>query len=255
MPFLCGMKFSCLLVDDDPIALDGLEVFARKLDTLHIEALCSNAVEAIAILQQKHIDIVFSDIEMPDISGTELIRSLKNPPVFVLISSHPEYALEGFELNVADYLLKPVDLARFLKAANRAVEICRLQKKEKEYPETGEEGFGKQDDHFVIKSDNNYVKIRYTDILFIESLGNYSKLFVGPEKYHLALISLKKLEDHLPENFIRVHRSYLVPLDKITEIRQGELMVQTIPVPVGLSFKAALLEKVVHQKLISREEK
>lgn len=248
------MKLHCILVDDNPIELDGLESLIRKIDQLHIEACCHNAIEAMNIVRTRPVDIVFSDIDMPDLKGIDLIRSLANPPVFVLVSSHTEYALEGFELDVADYVLKPYDFARISKAAGKAIEICMMRKMLHERKqEATEDSLSRADDHFMIRTENSYLKVRFEEISYIESMSNYSKIYTESDKCHIVLVSLKKVEELLPaDSFMRIHRSFIIPLKRIEEIRPTEVLIGKQAVPLGTSYRQALLEQVVNNKLLNR---
>ncbi|MES2779949.1 MAG: LytTR family DNA-binding domain-containing protein [Bacteroidota bacterium] len=250
------MKYACLLVDDNLIELDALEHFVKKTDQLQIVARCNSAIEALQILNTTEVDIVFSDIDMPDLKGIDMIRTLKNPPVFVLISAHAEYALESYELDVADYMLKPIDFIRFLKAANKAMEICNTRKQLSEKPQVGSaENFNPAEDHFMIRTDNNYLKIRFNDIEYIESMSNYSKIYTADDKVHIVLVSLKRIEEALPPaKFMRVHRSFIIPQSKIEEIKPTELRIGKHLIPIGASYKDALMRNAVNQHLLSRNE-
>jgi two-component system LytT family response regulator len=250
------MKYACLLVDDNPIELDALEFFVKKIDQLQVVARCSSAIEALQILNTTSVDIVFSDIDMPDLKGIDMIRTLKQPPVFVLVSSHSEYALESYELDVADYMLKPLDFVRFVKGANKAIEICNTRKQlNDKKQDASSENFNTADDHFMIRADNNYLKIRFSDIEYIESMSNYSKIYTADDKVHIVLVSLKRIEDALPATkFMRIHRSFIIPQGKIEEIKPAELRIGKHLIPIGASYREALMRDAVNHHLLSRNE-
>jgi two-component system, LytTR family, response regulator len=250
--------YKCLVADDSPIDRDVVEMYVRKIENLQIEAVCSNGLEAAAVLQQTEIDIVFSDIDMPDLSGLELKRSLQKPPVFIFISSYAEHAAESYNIDVIDFIVKPVSLARLMKATNKAVEYIELKRKDNDETKTSllSEEIAPPDttDSFFIKENNEYIKINNADVIFIESMGSYSKFFTTSNKKHIALISLKNIEEQLiSPNFIRVHKQYIINLQHIISLSaDGEiLLTNDNKVAIGQAYKAGLME-VVNKKVLLR---
>ncbi len=250
--------YKCLIADDSPIDRDVVEMYVSKIENLQIEAVCSNGLEAAAVLQQKEIDIVFSDIDMPDLSGLELKQSLQKPPVFIFISSYAEHAAESYNIDVIDFIVKPASLARLMKATNKAVEYIELKKKDNDETKTSllSEEIAPLNitDSFFIKDSNEYIKLEKGDIIFIESMGSYSKFFTTGDKKHIALISLKNIEEQLAyPNFVRVHKQYIINLQHIVSLSpDGEiLLTNDNKVAIGQAYKAALME-VINRKILLR---
>lgn len=250
--------YKCLIAEDNLLDRDALEMYIGKLNNLRIEAICSNGLEAAAVLKQKEIDIVFTDIDMPGLSGIELIQSLTKPPVFIFISSHEEYAAESYALDVIDYIVKPVSLAKIQKAAGKAIEYFELRKHAASYvsPATDTAPLKNSaggSNHFFIKEDKDYTRIDIATLLFIESMGNFSKLQM-PDKKHLTLVSLKNMEMQLPANiFIRVHKQFIINLQHIVSVTSGGEIILNggYIIPLGELYKAALME-VVNKKMMMR---
>ncbi|HVU94751.1 MAG TPA: LytTR family DNA-binding domain-containing protein [Puia sp.] len=198
-----------MIVDDEPLAIDVIENYLQRLETAHITR-CGNAVEAFQLLQKKVIDCIFLDIEMPLLSGLDLLKSLKEPPAIIITTAYRDYAVEGFELEVTDYLVKPISFPRFMKALEKIAKTSRPQKEE-EPPVSGK-------DHLFLKVDKKFIKVLITDILFIESLKDYVRVHTRDGAY-ITYQSLTEITDKLPTgNFARVHRSYTIALDKINGI-------------------------------------
>jgi len=246
--------YKCLIADDNILDRDAVEMYLGKIDSLIIEAVCSNGLEAATVLQQKEIDIVFSDIDMPDLSGLELIQSLQKAPVFIFISSYAEHAAESYSLDVIDFIVKPVTLARLIKATNKAIEYIELKKNAGEHAQNNTAAPAGTNDHFFIKENNGYTRINTADLIFIESMGNFSRLQTLKQKKHIALISLKNIEEQLPAGqFMRIHKQFIVNLEHIIALNaDGEVQLtegQTIP--IGAAYRAALLE-IINKKLFLR---
>jgi DNA-binding LytR/AlgR family response regulator len=206
-------KITCLVVDDEPPALDILRKYIGCVPTLELAGICSNAVEALAIIQQQTIDILFLDIQMPQILGTDFIRTLTRPPKIIFTTAYRKYAVEGFDLDAVDYLLKPISFERFLKAVNK---IMKTSLKQSIYPEGISASEKEVPSSFIhFRADRKVLKIALSDILFIESLKDYIKVVTRTQTF-LSKHSISALEEYLPAPaFIRIHRSYIVAVDKI----------------------------------------
>lgn len=225
-----------LIVDDNSIARITMRQLASQVNDIHIAGDCANAMDAYNLMQQQPVDLVLLDIEMPGMSGLELTRNMGNKkPVIVFTTSKKEYAAEAFELNVADYIVKPVTPARFIQAIDKAREI--LQSKTEEFKLNNEE--------FVFIRDSNIVKrVKLDDILFVEAMGDYVKLYTQ-QKFFAIHTTLKAVEERLPASkFVRVHRSYIVSLTKIDTIQDGALVINNKPVPVADSYRALLNKRM-----------
>ncbi|WP_212004325.1 LytTR family DNA-binding domain-containing protein [Chitinophaga sp. HK235] len=227
---------NCLIVDDNKLARSAMKQLASHVEQLQVTGECSSAMEAYNLLQKEKIDILLLDIEMPGMSGLELTRNLgKKRPVIIFTTVNKDYAVEAFELNVADYLIKPVTPARFIQAIEKAREIIDSNSREIQVSDT----------EFVFIRDNGVLKrIRTEDILFMEAMGDYVKLYTS-QKFHAIHTTLKALEEKLPSSrFMRVHRSYIVALDKIEAIEDGNIIIQKNAIPVADTYKAALNNKL-----------
>ncbi len=225
----------CIAVDDEPLALELLEDNIGQVPYLQLEAKCSNAMEAMKILQSKTIDLIFLDIQMPGLTGLQFIQSLSTKPMIILITAYEKFALEGFNLNVVDYLLKPVSLERFVKACNKAWELFQLKNAKAQSATVA--------DYFFVNVDYSLVKISFADILWIEGLKDYIKIHLkSTSKAVITRMSMKTLEEELPaEKFIRIHKSYFASIEHITALRKSSVFVGEIELPVGESYKDAVV--------------
>ncbi|NSL90434.1 LytR/AlgR family response regulator transcription factor [Chitinophaga solisilvae] len=222
----------CIAVDDEPLALEIIEDYIRKVPFLNLAGKFENAATALHFLREEPVDLVFLDIKMPDITGIQFLKSLKYPPLVVFTTAYGEYALDGFNLDVVDYLLKPVPFERFLKAATKASEILAV---------TQQKGAPLEaawvNDYIFIKTEYKIIKINLEDILFIEALKDYTKIYTHNLPV-LTLRSLKSFETRLPaDKFIRVHRSYLVSLNKINSVEKNTVMIANQSIPISDGYR------------------
>lgn len=226
----------CLIVDDNKIARTTMKQLVSQVKDITVAGECANAMEAYNLLQEQLIDLILLDIEMPGMTGLELTKNLGiKRPVIIFTTSKKEYAAEAFELNVADYILKPVTPARFIQAIDKAREI--IQSTNEEYK--------LEDDEFIFIRDSNIVRrLKLDEILFAEAMGDYVKLYT-PQKFYAIHTTLKAVEERLPASkFIRVHRSYIAAITKIDTIQDGALIINGKPVPVADAYRAALNKKM-----------
>lgn len=206
-------KINCLVVDDEPPALEVLKKYIESIPSLILAGICVNAVEALAIIQQQPIDILFLDIQMPQILGTDFIRTLTNPPKIIFTTAYRKYAVEGFDLDAVDYLLKPISFERFLKAVNKIMKTSLKQPGYSDSTAANENEIVNTHIHF--RADRKILKVALDDILYFESLKDYIKV-VTKSKTILTKHSISSLEENLPEaGFLRIHRSYIVAINKI----------------------------------------
>lgn len=227
---------TCLIVDDNPMARLALRNLLSNMEDLQFMEECENALDAYNYLQQNSTDLLFLDVEMPGMSGLELLQNLKEPPLVILITSKTEYAVEGFNLEVLDYVVKPVSLSRLLKAVERAKK--RLSKA---VPADFHE---LQKDHLFVRIENQLQRINFDDILFVQALGDYV-VFQTEEKKYPVHLTMKGVEEKLPDPpFMRVHRSYIVAIDKIENMEQNSLKIGSFLLPVSESNKKPLLDKL-----------
>jgi DNA-binding LytR/AlgR family response regulator len=236
-----------LIVDDEPLALDVLETYISRLSELRLVQRCTNALEANEALKKHDVDLIFLDIQMPQLTGVDFLKTLSKPPMVVFTTAYANYALQGFDLNALDYLLKPISFDRFLKAVNRAVEQAELQERERMLGEFDSGEF------FFVKADKKLVKVNFDDVIYIEGLKDY--VIISQEQGRLiTLQTMKSLEEKLPpERFRRIHRSYIVLLDKITAIDGN--MVEVIErgkprqLPIGKNYRDELFELIEKKRL------
>lgn len=233
-----------IIVDDEPLALDVLETYLDRISNVELVARCNNAIEAFEALQKDEVDLIFLDIEMPQLTGIDFIKSLANPPQVIFTTAYPNYALDGYELNVTDYLLKPISFDRFMKAINKAMK----QNKRAQAVETNAAESEKADFIFV-KADKKLIKIRYEEIFYIEGLKDYVILHT-PNGRIVTLQTMKSLEVKLPKDlFKRVHRSYIAQLGQIDAVMGNMLEIKGKHIPIGKSYRDELLEIINENRL------
>jgi len=226
----------CLAIDDEPLALQQLVTYIQKVPFLELAAQCQSAMEARKYLEQETVDAIFCDINMPDLNGMDFIKSLQAPPLVVFTTAYSEYAVEGFKVNAVDYLLKPFGLQDFQRAANRIKERLDVTP---HLPQQG--GGGGESDTIFVKTEYKIVKITIADIRYIEAMSEYLKIYLKSEpKPVITLLSMKKMEERLPEYFMRIHRSYIVNLTKIQEVNKNRVIMDTDTyLPIGDMYKEA----------------
>ncbi|MEN0048042.1 MAG: LytTR family DNA-binding domain-containing protein [Bacteroidota bacterium] len=210
------MKYKVLIVDDEEPARDLLKNYVQKIEELEIVAVLSNALDAKRAIHKETVDILLSDIQMDDLTGIDLVKTLSNPPVTIFTTAYSEYALEGFELDIADYLIKPISFQRFCKAMDKAIEL--IQFKKTSLPSNLAEHATSASSYFFVKTNRKMVKVEYAEILFVESYGEYVKIYTKDDVI-LALQRTSLMEEMLPsQDFIRIHRSHIINVNQIKEI-------------------------------------
>jgi len=229
----------CMIVDDEPLVRELLEDNIRQIPFLQCVKTCKNALEATEALQTTPVDLLFLDIQMPRVNGLQFLQALKNPPLVILVTAYEQYALEGFNQQVVDYLLKPFAFERFLRACNRAQELFRLQQQDKPGEKTPA---ATEPQDFFVNVEYALVKIVVTDILYIEGVKDYIKIYLaGASRPVLTRMTLKAMEERLPPPaFIRVHKSFLVAVSKITTIKRDIVCIGATELPVSGSYKTNL---------------
>lgn len=234
------MKIRCLLIDDEPPALKVLQSHIAQISGLEVVGACSNAVEAIDVLHRKTVDVMFLDIKMPKIIGTEFLRSLSHPPKVIFVTAYRDYAVEGFELDAVDYLVKPVSFERFLKAVNR------LKRSGSQTPPTEEKIYESNPEAFVyLKADRSMQKIFLDDILYIESWKDYVKLHFAAGKNLMVKQPISAIENMLSAHkFLRVHRSYIVSLNKISGYNSNSVKLSAKEIPIGRLYKQSVMNQL-----------
>lgn len=228
------MMLRCIAIDDESLGLELLEDNIRQVPYLQLVASFHNPIEAMHAIQEQKVDLVFLDIQMPGLTGLQLIKSLSQKPMFIMVTAYERFALEGYELSVVDYLVKPVSLDRFIQACNKALELNQL----KSSGAKGEKGM----DYFFLNVDYSLLKVTYRDILWVEGLKDYIKIYLkSSTKPVVARMSMKGVEEQLPSGlFIRVHKSYIVSKEVITSIRKTSIFIGNTEIPVGESYRDGL---------------
>lgn len=243
------MKYKVIIVDDEEPARDLLFNYAQKIDELEVVAVVNNAIDAKkVILSDESIDILLTDIQMDDLTGIDLVKTLKHPPITIFTTAYSEYALEGYDLDIIDYLVKPISFQRFYKAIDKAIELIKYKTdpilpKAVNLPTT-------HSDFFFVKTNRKLIKVAYAEILFVESYGEYVKIYTQNDVI-LALQTTSFMEKTLPsEDFIRIHRSHIININHIKEIAGNEVLIDTHRLVVSKRMKEGFLDKIGKRGII-----
>jgi two-component system LytT family response regulator len=223
----------CIAIDDEPLALELLTDNISKVPFLQLVAACDNALEAMAIMEHQSVDLIFLDIQMPGLTGLQFIQSMTVKPMIILITAYEKYALQGFDLNVTDYLVKPVSLDRFVNACNKARELFQLRAQPKIATAAG---------YFFVNVDYSLVKVINADIIYIEGLKDYIKIHLkSTQRPIVTRMPMKTIEELLsPESFIRIHKSYIVSIAFITSVRKSSVFIDSLELPVSDNYRDAI---------------
>lgn len=233
----------CIAIDDEPLALQQMVIYIEKTPFLEVVGSFDNALSALDFLQHEQVDLMYVDINMPDLSGVDFVKSLSQPPKVIFTTAYRDYALEGFKLDAADYLLKPISYADFLTASEKTRVRYFSEAEASQHIQTNEE-------FLFIKSEYKIVKIAYSDILYIEGMREYVRIFIKDSKAVMTLMSMKKMEEHLPKShFMRVHRSYIVNLNRVSVIERMRIVFDKVYIPVSDQYKDAF-QKFIDQKFL-----
>ena len=240
-----------LAIDDEPLALQQLVSYIGKVPFLELAGQCQSAIEARQLLDNEQVDAIFCDINMPDLNGMDFVKQLAAPPLVVFTTAYAEYAVEGFRVNAVDYLLKPFGLQDFMRAANRLKERSTQQPSASplQPPPEGEVS----EDSIFVKTDYRVVKVSFSDIRYVEGMSEYLKLHLDNQpKPIITLLAMKQLEERLPHNFMRIHRSYIVNLDKIAEVNKNRIILDADTyLPIGDSYKEQF-NKYIESRFLGR---
>jgi DNA-binding LytR/AlgR family response regulator len=232
------MKTTCIIVDDEPLAISALAALLSKFDDIEVIAECEDTFKAMQVLQNKKVELMFLDIQMPEVTGLDFLRSLKHPPAVILTTAYRQYALEGYELDVLDYLLKPISFERLMKAINKYYHLYKKSTPVSlaEEPATAE--------FITIRADRKNIRLNLDDILWIMSLKDYIQIFTKDAKY-ITQLPIGEMERHLPENrFLRIHRSYIVNLNKVTAYTGQDVEINEMELPIGSSYKNMVISRL-----------
>ncbi|MFI1773236.1 LytR/AlgR family response regulator transcription factor [Thalassobellus citreus] len=238
----------CVIIDDEPLAIDVIESYVKQVGGLEIVVKCTNPLEAITLLNKNKVDLVFLDIEMPNLTGIDLVKALDNIPQFIFTTAYPEYALDGFNLNATDYLVKPIPFHRFLKAVTRAKEKYELEQNNTINTDVFSESpsFENTDNFIFVKSEYENIKINTNTIKYIQGLKDYIKIYTTQsDKAILTLSSFKDILQKLPSNrFIRVHRSYVINIDFISALQKTKIIADNVQIPIGETYKGDVIKRL-----------
>jgi len=235
----------CIIIDDEPLARKGLKEYIADVDFLQLTGEFDNALKATEVLSKGEAQLLFLDIQMPKITGLDFFKSLTNPPPVIFTTAYPQYALDGFEVNALDYLVKPIPFERFLKAALKAKEYYEIR--EKNAAEISSSA-----NYFFIKAENKLVKILFDDILFAEALQNYVAIQTTEKKY-ITYLTFKSVEDYLPaDKFVKVHKSYIVAAQKVDSIEGNDIKIGQHHIPISRNLKDEAMERLLGGKFLKR---
>jgi DNA-binding LytR/AlgR family response regulator len=231
-------SINTIVVEDEPLAREGLLNYIKEVDFLLVKHVCEDALEANRVLSSDKIDLMFLDIQMPKLTGIDFLKSLKSAPMVILTTAYPNFALQGYELDVLDYLVKPFPFDRFLKSVNKARDFFELKSKGQETPSP-------ERDYFFVKCDYRYEKIHFNEILYVEGMENYVVIHTAAQKF-MTLLRMKTVEESLPApDFMRIHKSFIVSVRAISSIDGNEVIVGSKRLPISREKKGEILERVL----------
>ena len=240
------MKIKCVIIDDEPLARKGLKEYVSDVDFLELVGEFDNPIKATELISRGEVQLIYLDIQMPKLNGIDFFKSLAKAPPVIFTTAYPQYAVEGFELNALDYLVKPVSFDRFFKAALKAKEYYEIREK------NVAEGTHNAAGYFFIKADNKLIKLIYDDILFAEALQNYVVIHTKERKY-ITYLTFKSVEEYLPEEkFLKTHKSYIVATDKIDSIEGNNIRIGTHDIPISRNLKEEVMEVLLKGKFLKR---
>ncbi|OXG07356.1 LytTR family two component transcriptional regulator [Flavobacterium araucananum] len=234
----------CVIIDDEPLAVELLEDFVRKVDSLELISTFNNAIDAVSFINQNNVDLIFLDIQMPHFSGIDFLNTIEKKPLVIFTTAFSDYAVEGFNLGAVDYLVKPIPFHRFLKSVVRAQQVLN--------PATAIQAISEnttapelEQDFMFVRAEYENVKMNFSDILFIEGLKDYVKIYTTDNKFTLTLISLIKLENLLSsKGFSRIHRSYIINIKHVKSIQKNKVLISDKRIPISESYKNSFFERI-----------
>lgn len=239
---------NCIIIDDEPLAINIIKSYCEEIGGLEVIKTFTNPLESISLIQAEGVELVFLDIEMPQITGIEFVKSIDKRPLFIFTTAYPQYAIDGFELNAVDYLVKPIPFPRFVTAINRAKELLSLRYGTEKHGNTSSaSGSESESNQFIfVKSDYGNVKIKLENITHIQGLKDYLKIHTDIQKKPiLTLMNFKDIEAKLSSNyFLRVHRSFVVNINKIDSVQKSKIVINDIRIPIGDSYREAFMKRL-----------
>jgi len=243
------MKINCIAIDDEPLALDIIKAYCQKVPFLNLAGTFSNAIDTLEYLRQNSVDLMFLDIQMEDLNGIQLLNSLKNKPLVIFTTAFDQYAIQGFELNALDYMLKPISFERFVKGANKALEQMQKQtdassEKPERHPVIGGNTF------FFVKTETRIEKVNAAEVLYVEGMGDYWRI-VSKTRRIMTLMNAKGIEEILHEpGFCRVHKSFFVAIDKIEFVERKQIKIGEILIPISDTYQKNFFELIEKHKMM-----
>ena len=242
------MNINCIIIDDEPLSRKGLKEYISDINFLHLVGEFDDPLAASDLIANGAVQLLFLDIQMPKITGLDFFKTLNNPPAVIFTTAFPQYALDGFDLNALDYLLKPISFDRFLKAATKAKEFYEVRQKNIEE----NIAVGSTSSYFFIKADNKLVKILIDEILFVEALQNYVSIQTTDKKY-ISYLTFKSVEDYLPPGkFIKVHKSYIIAAEKLDSIDGNDIRIGPYHIPISRNLKEEVMQQLLNGKYLKR---
>ena len=239
------MALKCVAIDDEPLARECIVNYISDVDFLQLVGTGSNPIDLTQLLNTHEVDLIFLDIQMPIMNGIDFLKIRQKSPMVIIATAYPSYALEGFKLDVLDYLVKPITFSRFFKAVCKAKDYHKLLTRPVSEPQRN----SSQEDYFFIKCDYKYERIYFEEVLYIQALQNYVTIHTAKGKY-ITLLNLKNVEQNLDtQHFIRVHKSYIVSIPKVEAIENNEILIRSFRIPISRNYHKEVIEKIVNRKL------
>ena len=237
-------SFRCLIVDDEPLSIELVQGHIEQFSQLELVGSCWNAMEALELLKKHPIDLIFLDIQMPMLTGIEFVKSLQHPPSIIFITAYRDYAVESYELDVVDYLLKPITFNRFFKSINKFLNRYGQENMQAIVPT---EKKGEEQDAIYVNSNRKFIKVPFSEVLYVESLKDYLRISL-PDKQIVTKEKISQFQQKLPENFLRIHRSFIVNTKKVTAFTLHDVEIKEKEIPIGISYRKEVLATLKKQK-------
>lgn len=238
------MRLNCLIIDDEPMARKGLEEYIVEIEFLHTVASCENALKASTYLAKQKVDLIYLDIHMPKLSGMDFLKTLKDPPLTIFTTAFPDYAVEGYSLDVIDYLVKPIPFDRFIKASRKAFEFFQFRSQG--------QSTSLEPDYFFVRCDSKYEKVFFSEVSYVEALQNYVIIHV-PGRKLIAYLTLTSLENQLPaRRFIKVHKSFIVSVPHVQAIEGNQIIMDQARIPISRTLRDKVIQQILGNCLFKR---